>query len=335
MLNLKAIMTVLFLSLALLFPSVGWDQNNAALSLIQTITLPGVKGRIDHMASDLKRQRLLVAAHDNNTLELIDVGSGRHSGTIHGLDEPQGVLYVAHRDLIIATNGGDGSVRLYDGQSLKQVGSVQLKDDADNIRYDEATEEIYVGYGKGGLAILNPDGQLTASIPLSGHPESFQLQKRGQKIFVNLPSQDRIAVVDRSKRAILASWKLEGAKANYPMALDEGSGRLYIGCRKPSRILVYQIESGIVIASVDISRDSDDMFFDPASKRLYVSSGQGFIHVFGENAGGGYKMIGKIPTAGGARTCLLVPQKNRLYLAVPQNDKRQAEIRVYALKPAF
>src|SRR6185436_5593842 len=177
----------------------------APVELVQTIPMPKVDGRIDHLAYDAKAGRLSVAALGNNTIEVIDVAAGKVLHKIDGLHEPQGILALDGQ--IVVASGGDGSCRFYDGTTFKLVRSVDCKDDADNVRYDAAAKLVYVGYGSGGLAVIDPEkGAKVGDIPLDGHPESFQLESKG-RIFVNVPKAGHIAVVDREKRAVIAKWK--------------------------------------------------------------------------------------------------------------------------------
>lgn len=300
------------------------------LRLIQTIPLRNVEGRIDHMAVDLKGERLFIAALGNNTVEIVDLRAGKHMETITGLHEPQGVGFVPELNKIFVANAKGGTCEVLDGSSLKRIKSIKLSDDADNIRYDAAARRVYVGYGSGGLGIIDPatDDQL-AEIKLDGHPESFQLEKFGPRIFVNIPSSQRIAVVDREKPAAVTTWSVGGATANFPMALDETHHRLFVGFRKPAKLMVYDTESGKVIANLDSPGDADDIFYDGTRQRIYISGGDGFIGIIQQQDADHYKSLTKIPTASGARTSLFVPELGRLYLAVPHRGTQRTEVRVY------
>src|SRR5439155_1559654 len=271
-----------------------------------TIDLPSVKGRIDHFGVDLKQQRLFVAALGNDTLEVVDVKSSRRERSLDGFGEPQGVLYLPEFNRIYVANGSANRVDILDGTSLVRVKSVERLDDADNVRYDAGARKVYVGYGNGALRALDPaTGDSSGDIRLAGHPESFQLETRGTRIFVNVPPArhvavvDRakqsvvaawdvpgaesparhVAVVDRAKQSVVAAWDVPGAESNYPMALDEPGRRLFVGARKPAVLLVYDIDSGKVVAKQPIGEDTDDIFFDPQRKRLYVICGQGRIDI--------------------------------------------------------
>ena len=198
-----------------------------------SIQLPNVEGRIDHMAIDSQGGRLFVAALGNNTLEVIDLKAGNVAGEIKDLKEPQGVAYIPEGNKLLITNGEGDSLDIYDAQSLTLLNQVVLGDDTDNVRYDATTGYAYVGYGTGNGSALGvvdvSKGAKVADIKLSGHPESFQLEENGQRIFVNVPTASHIAVVDREKGSVVETWPLSDAAENFPMALDEASHRLFVG----------------------------------------------------------------------------------------------------------
>jgi len=213
------------------------------LRLLQTIALPGVEGRIDHMAVDLDAQRLFIAALGNNTVEVLDLRAGNRIHRITGLHEPQGVSFIPEFNRLFVANGKSGVCDIFDGSSLTSVKSIKLSDDADNIRYDAAKRQVFVGYGSGALAIIGATStDLIGEIKLKGHPESFQLEKSGPRVFVNVPTAQQIVIVDREKRTVIAAWPTGGASANYPMALDEEHHRLFVGFRKPARVAVFDTD---------------------------------------------------------------------------------------------
>ena len=302
------------------------------LILERTIPLEKVEGRIDHMAADVARQRLFLAALGNNTVEVLDLKGGKTIQSLSGFVEPQGIAYAADLDKVFIANGLDGTCRILGGQSFQNIGSVQCGDDADNVRYDKTPQRLYVGYGGGALAVLDAKtGVKVADIKLAGHPESFQLETSGTRIFVNVPQAAQIALVDRAKEQLMGTWSLKEATSNFPMALDEGNHRLFSGCRNPARVLVYDISSpgGQMITSVPIAHDTDDLFYDAANKCIYVSCGEGSIEVIQQLDGNYYKALTPVATAPGARTSLFVPELKVLCLAVPHRGKQPAEVRVF------
>lgn len=303
-----------------------------ALRLEQTIPLPGVRGRIDHLSIDVKGQRLFVAALGNDTVEVVDLKRAQRVHTITGLHEPQGTLYVPGANRLYVANGKDGTLRIYDAASWQLLKTVELGDDADNVRYDAAAERVYVGYASGALAAVDRAGNKVSDVKLDAHPESFQVENNGPRIFVNLPGSRKIAVVDRNRGAVIASWGTDAAFSNFPMALDEANHRLFVVCRLPARLLVFNTETGKVIAKLPAAGDCDDVFYDAGHRRIYASGGQGVVSVFEQRDADHYAASETIPTAAGARTSFFSSELGKLFVAARQQGPEQAAIRVYAVR---
>lgn len=305
-------------------------QGSAPLKLVQTIPLPGVEGRIDHLGGDIKGQRLFVAALGNNTLEIIDLALGKRVQSIKGLREPQGVAYVPELDQIVVANGDDGTVRTIDAKTFATISSVMLGDDADNVRYDAMNGRLVVGYGAGALGFIDArTHKVIGTVKLAAHPESFQLEKARPTIYVNVPNANQIAAIDSSKQSVIATWPVGQYRANFPMALDEAHHRLFVGTRNPAKLVVLDTETGKEITALNISGDTDDLFFDRDASRIYVSAGEGYIDVVRQIDADHYEPVNRIGTASGARTSLFVPDLHRLYLAVPHRGGQETAIRVY------
>ena len=273
---------------------------------------------------------MFVCALGNNSLEVIDLGKGELAHTITGLGAPQGVGYAPEVNRLFVANDKGGICKIYDGESFQPVGELNFQDDADNVRYDETRKKIYVGFGSGGIAVLNaPDGKQVGSIKLTAHPEAFQLEKNGSRIFVNVPNSRHVAVIDRDKGEVVARWQTDLTFGNFPMALDEANHRLFVGCRLPSKLVVLNTDSGDVVAKIDISGDSDELFYDSNHRRIYAICGAGEIDVIQQTDPNTYKTLTKVDTAKGARTGLFVPEQAKLFVAVPHRASQRAEIRVY------
>jgi DNA-binding beta-propeller fold protein YncE len=319
----------------LLFLSAGLARAQAvsALKLEKTIPLPEVQGRIDHMSIDTKGQRLFVSALGNNTVEVIDLKESRRTRSIAGLQEPQGVLYVARNDRLYVASSKDGTVKVFDGTSLQLLKTIEYGDDADNLRYDSAQQHVYVGYGGGALGEIDANGKKLAEIQLGSHPESFQLEKDSPRIYANLPKSRKIAVVDWEKHSIITAWRTGLSLANYPMALDEQDHRLFVVTRYPARLLVLDTASGKIIQTLPAVGDCDDVFFDAARKRIYAIGGEGAISVFAQQDPDHYSEIVRIPTVKGARTGFFAPELNRLFLGVRKQGTAKAAIEVFEAKP--
>ncbi len=300
------------------------------LGIESRIPLGEVQGRIDHLAVDLKRQRLYVAELGNDSIGVVDLETGRVIQTLRGLKEPQGIGYEASTDTLYVANARDGSVRFFKGENWAPLGSLDLGEDADNVRIDEVTHRVWVGYGSGALAIIDPNSRRkVADIPLQAHPESFRLASAGPNIYVNVPDASEIAVVDRNAGKQVATWKTADLRSNYPLALDE-SGQILAVFRRPARLAVFRARDGRRLQALETCGDSDDLFVDSKRRRVYVTCGEGVIDVFSQ-AAGGYRHSGRLPTSAGARTSLFVPELDRLYLAVRAGSTAPASI--WVLRP--
>ncbi len=274
------------------------------LTVVGTIDLPGVEGRIDHLAVDTAAQRLYVAALGNNTVEVLDLKGNSHVKSLPGFREPQGIAVVPDGKVVAVANGQSEGVQFIDAIDYHPTKAVKLGDDSDNVRYDVAAKRLFVGFGSGALAAIDPtDGKVIGEAKLAGHPESFQLERSGTRVFVNVPDAGQIAVVDRAAMKVLAS--------------------------RPAKVLVYDTATAKESGSFDIVGDTDDLFYDAARKRLYVSGGEGYIDVLQEQDAGRFVRIAHAATAAGARTSLWVPELSRLYLAVPHRGSQKAEIRIF------
>jgi len=320
---------VLFLYVLFSSFTLAYAQSGPPLRLEKTIPLPDVQGRIDHMSFDAIGQRLFVAALGNNTVEVIDLKQGKRVHTISGLREPQGVLYLPDANRLYIANGNDGALRIFDGSSYQPLKTVEYGDDADNVRYDATQGRVYVGYGNGALGALDKDGNKLDDIKLDAHPESFQIEKNGPRIFVNLPKSRKIAVIDRTTKSIVANWGTGGTLSNFPMALDEANHRLLIASRFPARLVVLDTVTGKVIEKLAIAGDCDDIFYDSSRKRIYATGGEGAISVYQQQDADHYKEIARIPTVKGARTGFFSPDLGRLFVAVRKEGTQSAAIRIY------
>ena len=309
---------------------VAQQGQNQALIQVATIPLTGVEGRIDHFGVDLKGERLFMSALGNNTVEVLDLRANQRIHTISGLHEPQGVLFVPEFNKIFGANARGGTVVIFDGATFKPEGEVRYSDDADNVRYDTQARRVYVGYGEGALGAIDAaTGQRLADVRLEAHPESFQLETSGGRIFVNVPDAGHIAVIDRAKQAVVARWPVQRGRANFPMALDEADHRLFVTCRQPPELMVLDTTSGAAIATLPVVGDADDTFYDAAKRRVYVSGGEGAISIIQQQDADHYQAIGRVSTAAGARTSFFLPSLRRLYVAVPHRGSQKAEVRVF------
>lgn len=308
------------------------------LVLTEAIPLENAKGRFDHFA--MGGGRLFVSALGSNAVEAINIGGRILDHTIAGVPDPQGVAFSPETNKLFVASGA-GKVYIYDGKSYDQIAAIDFPGGADNMRYDAATKRVYVGCGddekSGAIAMIDAttNQRLEEEYKLGGEPESFQLEKSGPNIYVNVPDSKEIVVVNRATKQI-THWPLQGVESNFPMALDEADHRLFVGVRVPPRLAVIDTNSGRLVAALPGVQDSDDLYFDAARKRIYMPGGEGFIYVFQMTDPGHYRLLDKIPTAIGAKTAGYYGKQgkgfDRFYLAVPARGGQSAEVRIYTVQ---
>jgi DNA-binding beta-propeller fold protein YncE len=306
--------------------------NAQSLSLRQTIDLPSIHGRLDHLDIDVEGKRLFVAALAADALMVIDLQTGARPSQITSVHEPQGVRFMASDQRLYVANGAGGGVQAFVGRRLPMTAGNADLDDADNLRINAASGHLWVGYDHA-LAALDPHTlQVVQRVALQGHPEAFELDRSGQRVYVNVPSAGHIAVIDTASAKVAAIWKVDGASQNFAMALNEPNARLFVVTRKPALLLAYDTGTGQRVASVPVCGDVDDLFSDVARRRLYAVCGEGLVDVVQQRDADHYEVVEQVPTAAGARTGLFVPALSTLFVAAPARGGSTAQIRVYEVR---
>ena len=300
------------------------------LQLEEQIPVPGVAGRLDHFTADFKRKRLFVSALGNNTVEVIDTFAGKVIHSIKGLAQPQGPLYVAGVDKLYVANAQDGKVRVYDGATYTLRKTIDFGEDPDNMRYEETSKTVFVGFGQddGGIAMIDPktDERIGQVYKTEGHPESFQVEAKGGHIFVNVPDASYVVEsIDRQTGAV-TKWPLKGLRGNYAMALNEEDRRLFTITRKTPMMVVLNTETGAEVARLRAAGECDDVYFDASRKRIYVIGGAGVISVFQEVDPDHYELVADVPTGIGIRTGYFYTKRDRLYAGVPAKGNEPAQV---------
>ena len=309
------------------------EREAPPLRLVQEIPLPGVQGRLDHFTIDPKRKRVIFSGLGNDSVQVVDAFAGRMIRQIDGLSQPQGALYVPETDTLYVANAADGHLNIYNGTTFALIKRIDFGpgSDPDNLRYDTTAKKVYLGYGEGAIGAIDAttNERVGTDFKFEGHPEGFQLEKNGSRIFVNVADGKIIKVIDR-KTGKMTAWALpRGHAANFPMVLDEANRRVIIGTRKPSRVTVFNMDTGAIVASVPCTGDMDDIFYDADRKRIYVAGGEGFISVFEQTDPDHYRNMGKFASALGTRTGVWYVARDRLYVAAPPSGGLGARLLVF------
>ena len=301
------------------------------------IPLEGVKGRFDHFASG--KGKVFVSGLGNNSVEVIELFAGTRVHEITGVPGPQGVAFSPETNKLFVANQ-KGKLYIYDGDSFNLLTTLDFEGGADNLRYDPANKRIYVGCGddEKNSAIAAVDAvtnkRLDEVYKIGGEPESFQLEKSGPNIYVNIPELKQIAVINRNTKEI-SRWPL-ALNQNFPMALDEADHRLFVGTREPATLSIFNTNTGHMVASLPSVQDTDDLYYSAEHKRIYVPGGEGYIYVFQQNDPDHYSLLSKVPTTVGARTAGYFGRQgkgfDRFYLAIPASISAGAEVRIYTVQ---
>lgn len=303
------------------------------LKLEKEIAMPDVKGRIDHMAVNLKNQVLYVAALGNNTVEVIDLAKAVSVKSIKGVEEPQGIAYLPEQNEIAVASGATGDCVFFNASTFEKLATIHLNGDADNVRYDAAAGKIYVGYGNGGLALIDPaTHKQIGSVKLPAHPESFQLDKKNNRLYVNVPDDNSISVIDLKRFVVIDEWKTGKYKANFPMTLDTANNLVIVGFRHPATLVSYNALNGHLVSAGNLISDVDDIFYYPARQEVIASGGGGSINLFKAEKNMSYQKLANIPSRDGARTSLLIPSLKTFIVAERATGGRDAAVAVYTFR---
>lgn len=293
---------------------------------------PEYSGDFDHFGYDFKGNRLWLAAEDHGTLELFNLRTGHHERTITGFQTPHAIVYLPKANRLIVTDSGKGMTKVLDATTYKIVGHIALAPGADSAEYDPSDGHLYIVTG--GKDVGMKDCFLNDIDPLTGHVyhklrfnsdhvEAVMAEQHGNRLFVNVADHDEVAVVNKKTFKVIARWSLKGAHDNLTMALDEGDHRLFVGTRKPSKLFVLNTDTGATVAMLDAPATSDGLFYDRTRRRVYVPGGDGYLGAFQQVTPNLYAARPRVPSALGAKSGILVPQLNRIYLAISPGEHRK------------
>jgi DNA-binding beta-propeller fold protein YncE len=314
-----------------------FEATGVPLKELQTIPLgAGIKGHFDHFGVDLKHNRLFAAAEDSQSVLVLNSTNAVLTTEIHNLSRPHAVLYRDDLDRVYVTDGGDGTLKIFDGKTYHLTGTVALSKDADSIGYDPFRHYLYIDNGGKDAGnsyslvsvVDTTAGKKIADIRIDSDTlEAMALDIWRPRLYVNNRAQNSVVVIDRWKNRVVATWPLTMAKDNVAMGLDEQHGRLFVGCRS-GEVVVFDTNTGKELQKLPINKGVDDMEFDVASQRLYAI-GAGVIDVFQELDADHFRSLGSVAAGAGAKTARLVAPINRYFVAAPQTGAGKASVQVF------
>lgn len=322
------------------FASATYAQQPAPMTLVQKDRMPAsVQGRFDHLGIDVHGNRLFAAAEAAHQVLVFDLRTGKYLRSIDDIEIPHAIFVRHDLDRIYITDGGLGEVHIYDGTTYRQLKTVPLKVDTDSIGYDPRTHYLYVVNGGGDahqtfsmLSVIDTtNGTKVADIKIDGDTlEAMRLEKGSNRMFVNDASENKVVVLDRKTRRIIATWPVTLGKHNVAMALDQAHHRLFVACRN-GKLVIFDTQTGKELQVLTIGGGVDDAVFNPETGRLYVQCGiDGATWIYQEEGAAQYKLLGHVSEGFHAKNGLLAPHLHRYYVIVPPVRSSAGYINVFS-----
>ena len=305
--------------------------------------LASYEGDFDHLAADVKGNRLFLAGEDGGTLEVFDLRTGAHLKTVPGMETPHAIHYEPAKNRLIVSNSGNGLSKVLDGKSYAVIDTIKLAPGADVMSYDASSRRLWFVTG-GKNATTKTATTVVSQVDVdSGKPlghvtfdtdftEGIVAEQAGSRLFVNVAGKSEIAVLDKKTRQLLATWPVKEGRNNSQIDLDEKNKRLFVITRQPFKLVVIDTDSGASVASFDAPARTNGMMFDKANRRIYAA-GDDYVSVFQQLDADRYEELARVPSEKGAKTALLVPELRRLYVAVGGSDKNKAGLLRYEVVP--
>jgi DNA-binding beta-propeller fold protein YncE len=312
------------------------------LTLVQTIEMPEVPAGpyADHMALDLEGRRLFTTPQANKAIDVLDLTTGKVLRTIRGFGNPHAILYRGDRNRLFVTDG-DGALRIFDATSYREIKSIKLEPDADGIGYDARTGYLYVSNGgaEAGkeyslISIIDTARETKIGDVRVGAPglEAMVIDQTSDRLYINLPEKNAIAVIDLEKRVVIATWPVTMGKRNEAFALDAEQHWLYVGCNDSDvrgSIVVIDTRNGKEMQRLPIGSWVDSMFYDSRRRRIYASTGVGEVFTYERQSDGSHRALEPVDTAVMARTALFSAELDRLFVTVPHLGWTTAKVLVF------
>ena len=313
------------------------------LTFLQSIEMPEVPAGpySDHMAIDVAGERLFTTPQANKAVDVLDLKTGKVLHTISGFGNPHSILFRGDRNRLFVTDGGSGSLRIFDATTYAEIKSIKLELDADGVAYDAQSGYLYVSNGgdEAGkkysfISIIDTTseekvGDIKVEAPVQ---EAMVIDKSTGRLYVDLPENKAVGVLDLKKRAVIATWPLTKAIEPMAMAFNADDNLLYVGCRDTSvrgSILVFDTRTGKEMERLPIGGWVDSMFYDSFARRIYSSAGVGQVFIYVHEANGSYKALEAIDTAVMAKTALFSPELKRLFVSVPHLGGTNSQVLVF------
>src|SRR6516164_4014301 len=281
---------------------------NGGREYFDYITFDGASGR-------------LYLSHGTEVL-VVDSQSGKELGKIDGLKVSHGVAVVPEVGRGFITDGAQGKVIIFDLKTLQKVGQADAAPDADGIIYDPASKHVFTfnGDSHNATAIDPATGRNVAKVDLGGGREFAVADGQGM-IYNNLEDKSEVAAIDSRSMTVKSHWPIAPAGAPAPIAMDREHRRLFVAGREPAMMVVMNADDGKVIQSFPISNGADAEVYDQKTGLIFVSTREGWVHIFHEDSPDHYSEAGKVKTEFGAKTMAYDPETQRIFADTAEFEK--------------
>jgi DNA-binding beta-propeller fold protein YncE len=278
--------------------------------LLNTYNLGG-EGGWDYLTLDSASRRLYISRATH--VIVIDADSGKPVGDIPDTPGVHGIALAPELGRGFVSNGREGTVTIFDIQTLKFIAKVKAGDNPDAILYDPATKRVFTFNGRShdSTAIDAASGNILGTIKLEGKPE-FAVSDGKGKIFANIEDKSQIDAIDPQKLEVKSTWPLAPCEEPSGLAIDRKHHRLFAGCDN-KMMAVVDADSGKVIATPAIGDGVDANGFDPETELAFASCGEGVLTLVHEDSPAKFAVIENVPTQPGARTMALDEKTHRVY----------------------
>jgi hypothetical protein len=327
----SGVVTVGLALLAALFAEAAPPVAGAGPYRVAGIFQIGGAGGFDYITVDPEQKRLYIPRSTHTMV--LDAATGKSVADIPGQKHNHGVALVPSAGRGFITDGQDASVVIFDLKTFEVLGKVKADIDADGIIYDPASQKVLVSCGDAGVIVpiapdVNPKtGQADAAIHLGGKPEFLVADGEG-KVFINLVDKDQVAVVDTKAMKVVDKWPTAPGGAPVGMSMDREHRRLFVGCRKPQKLIVMSAEDGKVLADLPIGAGVDATQFD--NGYAFASCRDGTLTIARETSPGKFEIVQNLRTRPGAKTMAIDSTTHTAFLPTSefgtQKDARSRPI---------
>ncbi len=298
------------------------------LTLAGSTDFPDYAGDFDHFAIDAKDNRLFLAGEEHHEVAVINLTTGAIEQRLGGYGAPHSLLYMPKSNEVLVVDGEKPSTVL-DAATLKVNRTYVFPAGADSVDYDGGTGRLWIVTG--GKDVPQKDSNLISVDPMTGkilqtlhfdadHVEALAAEQVGPKLFINVTDKNYLAVIDKASAKVTAQWTIKEAEQNAPVAYDEKLHRLFVVTRKPGKLVVLNSDTGATIAVFKAPERTDQVIWDAANRRVYVTGGEGYTSVVEQDGADSYKEVAQVKTLPGAKTAILDSAHHRLWIAASPGE---------------